>query len=79
MKPTTNKLIKITTFLSACACVTYAAIVVSRELTYVHAKVTESPNSDSRPQELRWPEEVALPRLRDSFLKTMEQPRSDNR
>lgn len=79
MKPTTNKLIKITAFLGACAGVTYAAIVVNREVTYVHAKVAGSPSSDSRPQELRWPDEVALPRLRDSFLKTMEQPRSDNR
>ena len=78
MKPTTNKLIKITAFLGACACVAYAAIVVSREVTYVHAKVTGSPGSDSTPQELRWPEEVELPRLRDSFLKTMEQPRADD-
>lgn len=78
MKPTTNKLIKITAFLGACGCVTYAAIVVSREVTYVHAKVTGSPGSDSTPQELRWPEEVELPRLRDSFLKTMEQPRADD-
>jgi hypothetical protein len=46
--------------------------------TYVLAKVNGSPSSDSRPQELRWPEEVALPRLRDSFLKAMEQPRADN-
>ena len=79
MKPTTNKLIKITAFLGACACVTYAAIVVSREVTYVHAKVSGSPSSDSMRQELRWPKEVALPGLRDSFLKTVEQPRSDNR
>ena len=78
MKLTTNKLIKIIAFLGACGCVTYAAIVVNREVTYVHAKVTGSPSSDSRPQELRWPDEVALPRLRDSFLKTMEQLRSDN-
>ena len=78
MKPNTNKLIKITAFLGACACVTYAAIVVNREVTYVHAKVTGSPSSDSRPQELRWPEEVALPRLKDSFLKTMERPRADD-
>ena len=78
MKPTTNKLIKITAFLGACGYVTYAAIVVSREVTYVHAKVTGSPGSDSTPQELRWPEEVELPRLRDSFLKTMEQPRADD-
>ena len=78
MKPTTNKLIKIIAFLGACGCVTYAAIVVSREVTYVHAKVTGSPGSDSTPQELRWPEEVELPRLRDSFLKTMEQPRADD-
>lgn len=79
MKPTTNKLIKITAFLGACACVAYAAIVVNREVTYVHAKVTGSLSSDSRPQELRWPKEVALPGLRDSLLKTMEQPRADNR
>lgn len=78
MKPTTNKLIKITAFLGACGCVTYAAIVVNREVTYVHSKVTGSPGSDSTPQELRWPEEVELPRLRDSFLKTMEQPRADD-
>ena len=78
MKPATNTLIKITAFLGACACVTYAAIVVGREVTYVHAKVTGSPSSDSRPQELRWPDEVALPRLRDSFLKTVEQPRAKN-
>ena len=78
MKSTTNKLIKITALLGACACVAYAAIVVNREVTYVHAKVTGSPGSDSTPQELRWPEEVELPRLRDSFLKTMEQPRADD-
>ena len=78
MKPTTNKLLKISAFLGACACVTYAAIVVNREVTYVHAKVTGSLSSDSTPQELRWPEEVELPRLRDSFLKTMEQPRADD-
>lgn len=78
MKSTTNKLIKITALLGACACVAYAAIVVNREVTYVHAKVTGSPSSDSRRQELGWPEEVEMPRLRDSFLKTMEQPRADD-
>lgn len=78
MKPTTNKLLKISAFLGVCACVTYAAIVVNREAAYVHAKVTGSLSSDSRPQELRWPKEVALPGLRDSLMKTMEQPRADD-
>lgn len=65
MKHTATRLIKITAFMSACACVTYVASVVSREVAYVHAKVSRSTSTDTPRQELRWPESVALPELRD--------------
>jgi len=72
MTPTATRLVKITAFMSVCASVTYVAHIVSQEVAYVHAKVNRSTNTDTRQQELRWPEAVALPELRVSPLKTDE-------
>lgn len=66
MKPTAARLVKITALVSVCVSVTCVAHVVSREVAYVHAKVIGLASTNTRRQELRWPEAVALPQLRVS-------------
>lgn len=78
MTPTATRLVKITAFMSVCASVTYVAHIVSQEVAYVHAKVNRSTSTDTKQQELRWPEAAALPELRVSPLKTSERPGTDD-
>lgn len=73
MKPTTARLVKITALVSVCVSVTYVAHVVSQEVAYIHAKVVRLASTDTRRQELRWPEAVALPELQVSPQKMNSQ------
>ena len=66
MKRTTIRLFRITALMSACAGATYVVHVVSKEVAYVHAKVSKPAAADIPRRELRWPEAVALPELRIS-------------
>ncbi|MBT2372330.1 hypothetical protein [Pseudomonas fluorescens] len=80
MNPTASKLVKVTVFVSACAGIAYVTHVASREVAYVHAKISGSPNLDTRRNDFRWPEGTAgLPELRVSLLKTKEQPGAEDR
>ena len=78
MKLPASKFAKIAAFVSVFAGIGYVAHVVFREVTYVHAKISRSPDTDIARQDLRWPEEAAgLPGLRVSFLETNDQLDTD--
>ena len=77
MKPTANKLIKMALLVSTCACLGFVALIVSQEVAYVHAKVNRSTAADAPPQQLRWPDPVALPQLRISHQVTSDQLGAD--
>ncbi|NWB68059.1 MULTISPECIES: hypothetical protein [unclassified Pseudomonas] len=73
MKPNATRLVKITALMSVCACVTYVAHVVTREVAYVQSKVSRSTIIDPAHQGLQWPAKVAMPELRDLSVKTKVQ------
>jgi hypothetical protein len=79
MKLNASKLVKITVFVSASAGMAYVAHVASREVAYVHAKISRPAILGTNRNELRWPEETAgLPELQVSLLKAKEQLGADD-
>lgn len=77
MKPIANKLIKIALFVSTCACLGFVVLIVSQEVAYVHAKLNRSTAVDAPPQQLRWPDPVALTQLRVSHQVTSDRLGAD--
>lgn len=72
MKPAGIRLVKIMVLISGCASVAYVAHVVTREAAYLHTKINRSKSIDTAQQELRWPDNLALPELRVSAYEQVE-------
>ena len=77
MKLPASKLAKAAALVSVLAGIGYVAHVVVREVAYVHAKISRSPDTDIARPDVRWPEAAALPRLRASFMETNGQLGAD--